>query len=70
MLACVSNSEREGSSSVEAVGCDEVVDLTIKDLTQSLAFAIRAETDSHFFCFKMLWSLTFVAGKADATDTF
>ena len=35
MLACVSNSEREGSSSVEAVGSDEVVDLTMKDFTQS-----------------------------------
>ena len=54
MLACVSSSEREDSSSVEAVCSDEVVDLTMNDFTQSLAFAIRAETDSHFFCFKML----------------
>ena len=54
MLACVSNSEREGSSSVEAVGFDEVVDWTVKELTQSCAFATKAEIDCHFFCFKML----------------
>ena len=50
MLACVPNSEREDNSSVEAVGLDEVVDLTIKELT----FATKAEIDSHSFFFKML----------------
>ena len=54
MLACVSNSEREGSSSVEAFGFDEVVDWTVKELTQSCAFATKAEIDGHFLCFKML----------------